>query len=82
MVMNMLDTVTTLGSLSPVTRQSILEQVIDQLNREFSGTTLRSPEMDERQAIQARAGALVAAALTISRPTSDEPVKATLAASG
>jgi pilus assembly protein CpaF len=62
MVMNMLDTVTTLGSLSPVTRQSILEQVIDQLNREFSGTTLRSPEQEERQAIQTRAGALVAAA--------------------
>jgi pilus assembly protein CpaF len=51
-----------MSSLSPATRQSILEQVIDQLNREFSGTTLRSPEMEERQAIQARAGALVAAA--------------------
>jgi pilus assembly protein CpaF len=62
MVMNMLDTATTMSSLSPATRQSILEQVIDQLNREFSGTTLRSPEMEERQAIQARAGALVAAA--------------------
>ena len=60
MVMNMLDTATTMSSLSPATRQSILEQVIDQLNREFSGTTLRSPEMEERQAIQARAGALVA----------------------
>ena len=62
MVMNMLDTATTPGPLAPAARQAILEQVIDQLNREFSGTTLRSPEMEERRAIQARAGALVAAA--------------------
>ena len=62
MVMDMLDTATTPGTLFPAVRQSILEQVIDQLNREFSGTTLRSPETEERQAIQARASTLVAAA--------------------
>ncbi|HWT83973.1 MAG TPA: ATPase, T2SS/T4P/T4SS family, partial [Candidatus Methylomirabilis sp.] len=66
MVMDMLDVAQKTGSLSPAIRQSILEQVIDQLNREFSGATLRSPEVEERQAIQARAGALVAAAFRAS----------------
>ena len=56
MVMHMLDTNTTSTAISPEIRQSILEQVIDQLNREYSGATLRSPEVEERQAIQGQHG--------------------------
>ena len=62
MVMEMLDPTVARSGLDTATRQSILDRVIDQVNREFQGTLLRSPEEAERQQVSKRIGGLVAAA--------------------
>lgn len=62
MVMDLLDPKTAQSGLDTVTRQSILDRVIDEVNREFQGTLLRSPDEAERQQVSKRIGGLVAAA--------------------
>ena len=62
MVMAMLDTATAPGALATATRQAILEQVIDAVNREFPGGLLRSPDEAERLQVTTRVHALVSAA--------------------
>lgn len=62
MVMALLDPQVTQGGLDTAARQSILDQVIDAVNREFQGATLREPTEPERAAVTARIGGLVAAA--------------------
>ena len=61
MVMAMLDQTTAESGLNPEVRLSILDQVIDAVNREFPGTTLRAPEEPERLQVNTRVRALVAA---------------------
>ncbi len=62
MVMDLLDPTVLQGGPDAATRQAILEQVIDAVNREFPGTLLRSPDEAERLQVTARVGGLVAAA--------------------
>jgi pilus assembly protein CpaF len=62
MVMDLLDPTVLQGGPDAATRQSILDQVIDAVNREFPGTLLRAPEEAERQQVTTRIGGLVAAA--------------------
>jgi pilus assembly protein CpaF len=62
MVMALLDQSPAPGSLAPDVRQSLLDQVIDAVNREFPGSLLRSPDESERSQVTARIGGLVAAA--------------------
>ena len=62
MVMALLDDSPSPESLAPDVRQSLLNQVIDAVNREFPGSLLRSPDESERLQVTARIGGLVAAA--------------------
>lgn len=62
MVMAMLDKTTAESGLSPEVRLSILDQVIDAVNREFPGSLLRSPDESERLQVTTRIGGLVASA--------------------
>jgi pilus assembly protein CpaF len=73
MVMALLEPKTAAEAIPPATRQAILEQVIDAVNREFPGSLLRSPEEAERRQVVARVGALVSAAFrSASLPPSSE----------
>lgn len=60
MVMAMLDQTTAESGLNPEVRLSILDQVIDAVNREFPGSLLRSPDESERLQVTSRIGGLVA----------------------
>jgi len=60
--MDLLDPTVFYGSPDAATRQVILDQVIDAVNREFPGTLLRSPDEAERLQVTTRIGGLVAAA--------------------
>jgi pilus assembly protein CpaF len=62
MVMALLDQTSAQSSLAPEVRQSVLDQVIDAVNREFPGSLLRSPDESERLQVTTRIGGLVAAA--------------------
>jgi pilus assembly protein CpaF len=62
MVMAMLDKTTAESGLNPEVRLSILDQVIDAVNREFPGSLLRSPDESERLQVTTRIGGLVASA--------------------
>ena len=62
MVMDLLDPANRITPIDETQRQSILELVLDTLNKEFSGSLLRSPDESERQQVIARAQALVASA--------------------
>ena len=62
MVMALLDHTSAQSSLAPEVRQSVLDQVIDAVNREFPGSLLRSPDESERLQVTTRIGGLVASA--------------------
>ncbi len=62
MVMDLLDPTTKENGLDRDLRQSLLDQVIDAVNRKFPGTLLRSPEEAERRQVMERVRALIAAA--------------------
>jgi pilus assembly protein CpaF len=62
MVMDLLDPGVVHRGLDTAARQSILERVIDEVNREFQGNLLRSPNETERGQVTKRIGGLVAAA--------------------
>ena len=73
MVMDMLDPMLAPVGLEGGIRQSILDQVIDAVNREFPGTTLRAPEDAERGQVTVRVRTMVAAAFRAARvPPSPE----------
>ncbi len=59
MVMNMLDTSKVNGALTSSLRQRVMDQVIDAVNREYLGSILRSPEIEERREIENRIQTLV-----------------------
>jgi pilus assembly protein CpaF len=80
MVMELLDSVTSPGALPAATRQSILEQVIDAVNREFPGTLLRSPEEAERRQVEGRIRTLVSAAFRQENLPPDREEQSALAA--
>jgi pilus assembly protein CpaF len=62
MVMAMLDPTTAESGLNPEVLLSILDQVIDAVNREFPGSLLRSPDESERLQVTTRIGGMVASA--------------------
>ena len=62
MVMDLLDPTVLQGGPDAATRQAILDQIIDAVNREFPGPLLRSPDEAERLQVTTRIGGLVAAA--------------------
>jgi pilus assembly protein CpaF len=51
MVMDLLDPMTSHGGLDDAQRQSVIDEVIDTVNREFPGSILRSPNESERQQV-------------------------------
>ncbi|MGD0610309.1 MAG: ATPase, T2SS/T4P/T4SS family [Anaerolineales bacterium] len=62
MVMALLDPTIAPDGLETQVRQSILDEVIDTVNREFPGSLLRSPDETERLRVTYRVRALVSAA--------------------
>ena len=54
MVMDLLDPTVAQAGLDSPMRQSILDQVIDAVNREFPGILLRAPTEAERQQVITR----------------------------
>ena len=59
MVMDLLDPLAAAGGLDGAQRQSILEEVIDAVNREFAGPVLRAPQEEEREQVRTRLRSLL-----------------------
>ncbi|MBM3126345.1 MAG: CpaF family protein [Chloroflexi bacterium] len=59
MVMDLLDPLTASGGMDDGSRASVLDEVIDSVNREFPGQVLRSPNEAEREQVVTRIRSLV-----------------------
>ncbi|MBM3153367.1 MAG: hypothetical protein FJZ96_14380, partial [Chloroflexi bacterium] len=57
--MDLLDPLTASGGMDDGSRASVLDEVIDSVNREFPGQVLRSPNEAEREQVVTRIRSLV-----------------------
>ncbi|MBL8080490.1 MAG: CpaF family protein [Anaerolineales bacterium] len=65
MVMDLLDPLTSHGGMDDAQRQTVLDDVIDTVNREFAGTVLRSPNESEREHVNVHIRSQVANAFRV-----------------
>ncbi len=77
MVMELLDPLTAHGGIDDAQRQSILDEVIDTVNREFVGPVLRSPNEVEREQVIVHVRSQIAVAFRARGlpPSSEEQTK-------